>query len=79
MGVSLVELLRENLDPDDPADRDIEFIKEYAAPILDFIGEHYFRIEAEGVENIPKEGPLMAIANESGGPLLPDVWLMVAY
>lgn len=79
MGVSLAELLRENLDPDDPADRDIGFIKEYAAPILDFIAEYYFRTEVEGVENVPKEGPLMAIASESGGPMLPDALMMVSH
>lgn len=79
MGVSIRELLQENLDPDNPLHRDVEFIRGYAAPVLDFIGEYYFRLEAEGLENIPKEGPVMTIANESGGPMLPDVWMMVAY
>jgi 1-acyl-sn-glycerol-3-phosphate acyltransferase len=78
MSVRLENLLLEDLDPDNPAHRDPDFIREYAAPLFDFMARYYFRTEWEGVENVPREGPLMAIANHSGGPILPDLWMMVA-
>ncbi|MBS2030667.1 MAG: 1-acyl-sn-glycerol-3-phosphate acyltransferase [Deltaproteobacteria bacterium] len=36
------------------------------APTLDFLYRHYFRVSVEGQENLPRHGPLMAIANHAG-------------
>ncbi len=69
--------MSETFDPDDPSNRDPDFIRK-VAPIVDAISTHYFRAEFEGEENAPTEGPLMAIGNHSGGPLLPDVWVAAA-
>ena len=63
---------------DDLAHRDPEFIRQYAEPLLGLISRHYFRISFEDAHNIPTEGPLMVIGNHGGGPLLPDVLMMVA-
>ena len=38
-------------------------------PLLDFLYQHYFRVETEGAEGIPDEGPCLIVANHSGGPL----------
>jgi 1-acyl-sn-glycerol-3-phosphate acyltransferase len=76
---SIEELLSVQLDPDDPWGRDPEFIRDYAAPLLDFVGRYYFRTESHGVENVPREGPFITIANHNGGPILPDAWIMIAY
>jgi 1-acyl-sn-glycerol-3-phosphate acyltransferase len=39
------------------------------APFFDLLYKHYFRVEAEGAENIPDEGRCLIVANHSGGPL----------
>lgn len=67
------------LDPDDLRGRDPDFIREVGQPFCDFLRERYFRSEIEGLEHVPRSGSFIAVANHSGGPLLPDVWLMVSY
>jgi len=74
----LDQLLNADLDPGDPRSRDPEFIKA-TAPFFEFLWTRYFRAEVEGTEHIPKRGPFIAVGNHSGGPLLPDVWLKLAY
>jgi len=62
----------------DLAHRDPGFIREYARPLLDLFSTHYFRTSFADVENVPKQGPFMAVGNHGGGPLLPDVFMMAA-
>jgi 1-acyl-sn-glycerol-3-phosphate acyltransferase len=38
-------------------------------PFFDFLYRTYFRVEAEGAENVPTEGRCVLVANHSGGPL----------
>ena len=40
-------------------------------PLLDFYYHHWFRVETEGVENVPSEGGALIVANHSGA-LPPD-------
>ena len=75
---SLVGLLTERMDPSDLGNRDPEFIKA-VAPALDFLRLRYFRSVGEGMEHIPASGPFIAVGNHSGGPLLPDVWMMLPW
>lgn len=74
----LAELATDDLDPDDPASRDPEFI-DAVAPFFDLVGTYYFRTEVEGAEHVPPRGPFIAVANHNGGPILPDVWMTLAY
>jgi 1-acyl-sn-glycerol-3-phosphate acyltransferase len=78
LGTLLEQLLTADLDPADPASRDPAFIKA-TAPFFDFLWNRYFRAEVEGAEHVPASGPFIAVGNHSGGPLLPDVWLKLAY
>lgn len=46
-----------------------------AAPTLDFLYRHYFRVSVEGAEHLPRHGPVLAIGNHAGalpldGPIL---------
>ncbi len=45
MTTSLRQLVQENLDPDNPAHRDLDFIREVALPLLRHIETYYFRAE----------------------------------
>ncbi len=76
---SLVDLLREPaLDPDDLGGRDPEFIEAVGRPFCDWLRNSYFRTEVEGLEHVPRRGSFIAVANHSGGPMLPDIWLMIS-
>jgi 1-acyl-sn-glycerol-3-phosphate acyltransferase len=74
----LGELVFSRLDPTDLANRDPEFI-EAVAPLLNAARRWYFRMEAEGVEHLPVEGPFMAVGNHNGGPVMPDVWMILGW
>jgi len=58
--------------------RDPKFIREYARPLLDSLSEHYFRTTFEGLDEVPKDEPFMAIGIHGGSPMLPDVFMMAA-
>jgi 1-acyl-sn-glycerol-3-phosphate acyltransferase len=73
------ELSAEDLDPNDPSGRDPDLIRRVALPVLEAARRHYFRSEIEGVEHVPEEGPFICVANHNGGPMLPDLWVMVCY
>jgi 1-acyl-sn-glycerol-3-phosphate acyltransferase len=40
---------------------------ERADPLLDFLWSKYFRVNLDGIENVPGEGPALVVANHSGG------------
>jgi len=71
-------LLHEDLDPSDPASRDPEFITA-VSPFLTAVADNYFRTEAEDTQHVPRRGPLIVVSNHNGGPILPDVWIMLNY
>jgi len=48
-----------------------------ARPLLDFLYDTYWRVDAQGLENLPLEGPCLMVANRSG--LLPYDGLMVSH
>ena len=75
----LSRVLGNGVDPSDPSNRDPEFIEKTALPILRLLFKYYFRVEYEGVENIPQKGPFIVVANHNGGPILPDSWMMLTY
>jgi 1-acyl-sn-glycerol-3-phosphate acyltransferase len=68
-----------DLDPDDLSGRDPKFIREVGQPFCDWLRKSYFRADVEGLDRVPRKGPFIAVANHSGGPMLPDIWLMVSY
>lgn len=74
----LDELARMDLDPSDLGGRDPEFIERYALPFCTWLRSTYFRTQHEGLENLPRELPFIAVSTHSGGPMLPDVWPMLA-
>ena len=49
----------------DPFGFQPEFLR-YVVPVAKWLYEHYFRVEAFGLEHIPDQGPVLLIANHSG-------------
>ncbi|WP_249644738.1 1-acyl-sn-glycerol-3-phosphate acyltransferase [Nocardia sputi] len=56
----------------DPADRDPEFIGDTMG-LGWLFARLYFRAEVRGLERIPEEGPMLLVANHSGGNVSPEV------
>ncbi|UAK30823.1 1-acyl-sn-glycerol-3-phosphate acyltransferase [Nocardia asteroides] len=56
----------------DPADRDPEFIGDTMG-LAWLFARLYFRAEVRGLERIPEEGPMLLVANHSGGNVSPEV------
>jgi 1-acyl-sn-glycerol-3-phosphate acyltransferase len=56
----------------DPADRDPEFIGDTMG-LGWLFARLYFRAEVRGLERIPEEGPVLLVANHSGGNVSPEV------
>jgi 1-acyl-sn-glycerol-3-phosphate acyltransferase len=54
-----------------------EIVLRRARPALDFLYDQYWRVSLTGVENLPREGPCLLVANHSG--LLPYDGLMLAH
>src|SRR5439155_554468 len=77
--MQLADLFVHDVDVSDPGARDPEFIREVALPFFDALRVHYFRAEIEGADNVPRDRPFIAVANDNGGPLLPDCAVLVAY
>lgn len=51
--------------------------RESILPVLDFLFHKWWRVEVDGMENIPDEGPGMIVANHSG--VLPYDGAMISY
>src|SRR5437016_14038455 len=77
--MTLTELLKLDIDASDPANRDPEFIRSVALPVLNAVRSYYFRWEAEGAEQVPSAGPVITVANHNGGPGLADAWVIPSY
>ena len=73
----LSRILGYGIDPSDPSNRDPEFIESTVLPIFRLLSKYYFRVEAKGLENIPRQGPFLVVSNHNGGPILPDTWMML--
>lgn len=50
----------------------------FFVPLRNVIQSHYFRFEVRGGENIPREGPILFVANHSGWVPLDALFLMLA-
>ena len=55
-------------DPETAPDRGFDpgFL-DTADPLLEFLWSKYFRVKLIGMENVPREGPALVVANHSGG------------
>jgi hypothetical protein len=51
--------------------RDPAYIRDFL-PYLKFFYEHYFHVQANGVENLPLKGPALLVGNHSGGLFAAD-------
>ena len=51
---------------DDVTSRDPELLA-LVGDLYRWLGKHYFRLRVEGVENVPREGPVLLVGNHSGG------------
>ncbi len=47
-------------------------------PVLDFVYRHYFRIQTDGIENVPPEGRAVVVGNHSGSIPLDGLMLRTA-
>jgi len=47
-------------------------------PVLDFVYRHYFRIQTEGLENVPSEGRAVVVGNHSGSIPIDGLMLRTA-
>ena len=45
-------------------------------PLLDFYYRHWFRVEVEGIENVPSSGGALIVSNHSGA-LPPDAPMII--
>jgi 1-acyl-sn-glycerol-3-phosphate acyltransferase len=52
--------------------------EERLRPVADFLYKRYFRVETEGVENIPRSGRCLVVANHSGALPLDGLMLRTA-
>jgi 1-acyl-sn-glycerol-3-phosphate acyltransferase len=72
------ELLFARMDPADLDNRDPQFIAA-VAPFINAVARWYFRVEHEGLEHLPARGPFMVVGNHNGGPIMPDVWVVLGW
>src|SRR5258705_10062739 len=47
-------------------------------PLLDFVYRRYFRIQTEGIENVPSEGRAVVVGNHSGSIPIDGLMLRTA-
>lgn len=47
-------------------------------PVLDFVYRHYFRVQTEGIENVPHDGRAVVVGNHSGSIPLDGLMLRTA-
>jgi 1-acyl-sn-glycerol-3-phosphate acyltransferase len=54
-----------------------EVVLARSQPVFDFMQDRYWRIDVDGVENLPDQGPCVLVANRSG--LLPYDGIMISH
>ena len=59
------------------AARDPKFIRSVAHPFCSWLRDSYFRTEVIDADLMPQR-PFIAVTNHGGGPMLPDMWPMLA-
>lgn len=74
----LRELVFARLDPADLGNRDPEFIAAIA-PVINAVARWYFRAETDDLRQLPRSGPCMIVGNHNGGPIMPDVWVLIGW
>ncbi|HVO24191.1 MAG TPA: 1-acyl-sn-glycerol-3-phosphate acyltransferase [Candidatus Margulisiibacteriota bacterium] len=60
----------------EPFQRDVEFLRALL-PWMEIMAR-YFDAEVEGLEHVPKRGPVLLVGNHSGGVLTPDTTALFA-
>src|SRR6188508_2467540 len=61
--------------PSDPfAARDPDYIRD-TLPAIRALSDIYFRGEVDGLENIPRDEPVLLVGNHSGGTLIADTFV----
>jgi 1-acyl-sn-glycerol-3-phosphate acyltransferase len=63
--------VQSRIPPADLDERDPDYIRE-SLPRLWLLASLWFRGEVRGLGNVPEEGPVLLVANHSGGNLTPD-------
>jgi 1-acyl-sn-glycerol-3-phosphate acyltransferase len=66
IGQAVRDAISSRLAPDDNLGPDPAVI-DWAAPFVEFLYHHYFRVETVGEEALPTSGPALLIGNHSGG------------
>ncbi len=72
--VRLPALLTPRFRPGDLDDRDPDFMRELL-PGLWLLVSAWYRPDIRGLENIPREGPVLVVGNHSGGTSSPEVFI----
>ena len=65
----LAEYVQEQVENEPALQRDPDFLAD-SLPFLEYV-LRYFDAEVEGLEQLPKEGPMLLVGNHSGGTLVP--------
>jgi 1-acyl-sn-glycerol-3-phosphate acyltransferase len=68
---AMASQVQSRIPPADLDERDPDYIRE-SLPRLWLLASLWFRGEVRGLGNVPEEGPVLLVANHSGGNLTPD-------
>lgn len=71
---ALAERVKQMVPDADFHERDPDYIRE-SMPAMWLLATFYFRADVTGLENIPKEGPVLLVGNHSGGNMAPDTFI----
>src|ERR1044071_693938 len=71
-------LLREQAPEDWLDERDPDYIRR-AVPAIRAWSDWYFRAEANGLEHIPEDEPVLLVGNHSGGTLIADTFIFAQH
>jgi 1-acyl-sn-glycerol-3-phosphate acyltransferase len=74
VGEDLADAVTRGAERDPFELRDPRYI-EQTLPTLRLMSKLYFRAEVEGLENVPREGPVLLVGNHSGGTWIADTFV----